>query len=98
MTLRESITRSLNSVAVRVSEKVGRCKVIRVARRLGIKSKLRAHPSIALGAAEVTMLELTGAYATLGDTDTALHYLQESINREFGFPGSIRQDPHLNRR
>ncbi len=67
VTLRESLTRSLNSVAVRVSEKVGRGKVIRVARRLGIKSKLRAHPSIALGAAEVTMLELTGAYATLAN-------------------------------
>ncbi|MCZ6860077.1 MAG: PBP1A family penicillin-binding protein, partial [Alphaproteobacteria bacterium] len=67
VTLRESLTRSLNSVAVRVSEKVGRGKVIRVARRLGIKSKLRSHPSIALGAAEVTMLELTGAYATLAN-------------------------------
>jgi len=67
VTLRESLTRSLNSVAVRVSEKVGRGKVIRVARRLGIKSKLRAHPSIALGASEVTMIELTGAYATLAN-------------------------------
>ena len=67
VTLRESVTRSLNSVAVRVSEKVGRGKVIRVARRLGVKSKLRAHPSIALGAGEVTMLELTGAYATLAN-------------------------------
>ncbi|MEJ2121279.1 MAG: PBP1A family penicillin-binding protein [Alphaproteobacteria bacterium] len=67
VTLRESVTRSLNSVAVRVSEKVGRGKVIRVARRLGIRTRLRAHPSIALGASEVTMLELTGAYATLAN-------------------------------
>ena len=67
VTLRESVTRSLNSVAVRVSEKVGRKKVIRVARRLGVRSRLRSHPSIALGAGEVTMLELTGAYAALAN-------------------------------
>ncbi len=67
VTLRESLTRSLNSVAVRVSERVGRNKVIRVARRLGIKSKLSPRPSIALGAGEVTMLEITGAYATFAN-------------------------------
>ena len=67
VTLRESVTRSLNSVAVRVSEKVGRKKVIRVARRLGLRSELKAHPSIALGASEVTMLELAGAYASLAN-------------------------------
>jgi len=67
VTLRESVTRSLNSVAVRVSEKVGRKKVIRVARRLGVRTRLRSHPSIALGAGEVTMLELTGAYAALAN-------------------------------
>jgi len=72
VTLRESVTRSLNSVAVRVSEKVGRGKVIRVARRLGIRSRLRAHPSLALGASEVTMLELTGAYAALANSGTGV--------------------------
>jgi len=72
VTLRESVTRSLNSVAVRVSEKVGRKKVIRVARRLGIRTPLRAHPSIALGAGEVTMLELTGAYAALANNGTGV--------------------------
>jgi len=72
VTLRESVTRSLNSVAVRVSEKVGRKQIIRVARRLGIRTQLRAHPSIALGASEVTMLELTGAYAALANNGTGI--------------------------
>ena len=34
-----------------------------MARRLGITTPLRAHPSLALGAYEVTLLELTAAYA-----------------------------------
>ncbi len=37
--------------------------MVRTARRLGIHSKLHDQPSIALGTAEVTLLELTGAYA-----------------------------------
>jgi len=67
VTLREAFARSLNSVAVRVGERAGRDRVVAVARRLGITSKLAAHPSIALGASEVTLLELTGAYATFAN-------------------------------
>lgn len=62
VTLKDAMARSLNTVAVRVSERVGRRKVIAAARRLGISSPLLPHPSIALGASEVTLLELTAAY------------------------------------
>jgi penicillin-binding protein 1A len=67
VTLREAFARSLNSVAVRISERAGRDRVVAAARRLGITSKLAGHPSIALGASEVTLLELTGAYATFAN-------------------------------
>ncbi len=67
VTLREAFARSLNSVAVRISERAGRDRVVAAARRLGITSELAAHPSIALGASEVTLLELTGAYATFAN-------------------------------
>ena len=67
VTLREAFARSLNSVAVRVSEAAGRDRVVAAARRLGITSKLAARPAIALGASEVTLLELTGAYATFAN-------------------------------
>jgi penicillin-binding protein 1A len=46
---------------------VGRDKVIRAARRLGITSALRPDPSLALGSHEVTLLELTGAYAAVAN-------------------------------
>jgi penicillin-binding protein 1A len=52
---------------VRVSERAGRDRVVAAAKRLGITSKLAGHPSIALGTSEVTLLELTGAYATFAN-------------------------------
>lgn len=63
MTLREAAARSINTIAVQVDEKVGRDKVIETARRLGITSDLKPHPSLALGSFEVGVLELTAAYA-----------------------------------
>ena len=67
VTLRESFARSMNSVAVRVTQKVGPKKVVEAARRLGITSELRPNGGISLGASEVTLLELTGAYAVFAN-------------------------------
>ncbi|NWG45779.1 MAG: penicillin-binding protein 1A [Alphaproteobacteria bacterium] len=69
VTLREAVAKSLNTVAVRVSEEVGRESVSATAQRMGIVSPLTAGPSLALGSSEVSVLELAGAYlpfATLG--------------------------------
>ena len=62
VTLTTAMEKSINTVAVRVSETVGRDKVIDVAQRLGIESELSPNPSIALGTSEVSLLELTAAY------------------------------------
>ncbi len=67
VTLRESFARSMNSVAVRVTQKVGPKTVVATAQRLGITSKLRPTGGIALGASEVTLLELTGGYAVFAN-------------------------------
>ena len=67
MTLREAFARSVNTIAVQVSERVGRRRVVDTARRLGITSQLPPHPSIALGAVEVTLIELTAAYAAIAN-------------------------------
>ncbi len=65
VTLREGVARSINTVAVAVSETVGRTRVIDMARRMGVTADMSPDPSIALGVAEVTPLEMAGAYATL---------------------------------
>jgi penicillin-binding protein 1A len=65
ITLREAFARSSNAAAVRLSERVGRANVLRAARELGISSPLPDSPSVALGTAGVSLLELTSAYASV---------------------------------
>ena len=65
ITLREAFLRSSNAAAVRLSERVGRQNVLRAARELGISSALPDSPSVALGTAGVSLIELTGAYAAI---------------------------------
>lgn len=62
VTLRESLAKSMNSVALRLAKNVGVNRIIEVARRLGISSELRKDLSIALGTSEVSLHELTNAY------------------------------------
>ncbi len=63
VTLAQALAQSINTVAVMVAERAGRDRVIGVARRLGVTARLKPTPSLALGAAEVSLIELTGAYA-----------------------------------
>src|SRR5438270_2328200 len=78
VTLTQAITRSINVVPVKLSiaigqkaqpkapnpAKIGRAKIVEVARRFGIKAPLPDTPSLPIGADEVTVLEHAVAYAT----------------------------------
>jgi len=65
MTLAEAFAKSINTAAARLALQVGLKEVIAAARDLGITDALPAVPSLALGAAEVNLLELTAAYAAV---------------------------------
>ena len=65
ITVREAFARSSNAATVRLSESIGRANVLRAARELGITSTLPNTPSVALGTAGVSLLELTSAYAAV---------------------------------
>ncbi len=67
VTLTEALASSLNAATVRLSETIGRTHTIRLARQLGMTAALGNEPSLALGAGEVTVLELTAAYAALAN-------------------------------
>jgi penicillin-binding protein 1A len=67
VTLRTALAESLNTPAVQLAQRVGIDRVIAAARRLGITTRLPANLSLALGSGEVTLLELTSAYAALAD-------------------------------
>ncbi|NGM32721.1 PBP1A family penicillin-binding protein [Methylobacterium sp. DB0501] len=65
VTLRTAFAHSINTVAVQLAEAVGIPAVIETARGLGITSDLPNLPSLALGSAETTLLEITRAYAAV---------------------------------
>ena len=72
MPLVRAFARSINTVAVQVSERAGRRRVIDAARRLGITTPIAPHPSLALGTSEVTLIELTAAYAAVANGGIAV--------------------------
>ena len=63
VTLTVGLSKSLNTIAAQLVMEVGPKNVAKTARRLGIESKLTPNASISLGTSEVTLLELTSAYA-----------------------------------
>ena len=84
ITLREAFARSSNAATVRLAQKVGRNNVIRAARDLGITTPLPDQPSLALGTAGVSLLELTSAYAAIasGQYPVAAHGLSSASSPE----------------
>ncbi|GIX47699.1 MAG: penicillin-binding protein 1A [Candidatus Tectimicrobiota bacterium] len=66
-TLRTALAHSRNLVTVRVADKIGVPAVLAYARRLGITSPLAPYLSLALGASDVTLLELAAAYGVFAN-------------------------------
>ncbi|RAU23335.1 carboxypeptidase [Paramagnetospirillum kuznetsovii] len=67
ITLRKALAESVNTVAVRLVEEVSPGRVIATARRLGITSDLRNDATLALGTSEVSLVEMTTAYASFAN-------------------------------
>ena len=73
VTLKHAFANSLNSVAVQLANKLGTDKIIETASKLGITSEIKRNDqTIALGSSEVSLLELTTAYATIANDGTAV--------------------------
>ena len=62
-TFRQALIHSANAATVRVAQVVGERRIIETAHKNGIVAELQPIPSIALGALEVTPVELVTAYA-----------------------------------
>jgi len=67
VTIRRALEQSLNVPAALVAQGVGLGYVTKVAHAAGISSSLAAVPSLALGTSEVTLLEMTTAFATIAN-------------------------------
>lgn len=86
VTVRQALEESINVPTVRLLEKIGVDPVIELAHRMGIESDLRREYVLALGASEVSPLEMVRAYGVFADG---------GIRRE---PRTLRWvlDPHGN--
>ena len=85
VTLRQALAQSLNTVAAKLAVSVGPDNVVSVAHRLGITSNLGNDASIALGTSEVTLLDLTSAFAPFANGGyTAAPYVVKRITTRDG--------------
>jgi len=80
--VREALERSFNVATARLAQEIGIGRVADVAHRLGIESKLPLVPSLALGVADVSPLEMARAYATLasGGIRPQIHSIEDLVN------------------
>ncbi|MGE4351497.1 MAG: transglycosylase domain-containing protein [Bdellovibrionales bacterium] len=84
VTARVALAQSLNTVAVRIAQRVGIGKVIAAARALGITSPMDRDLSLALGTSLATPLEMTGVYAAFATGGRAVtpYGIKEIRNRK----------------
>jgi membrane peptidoglycan carboxypeptidase len=79
ITMDQALAQSENAVALRVAQQVGLDRVVKMAQQMGVKSDLLAVPGLVLGQSEVTLLEITGAFAVLANGGT--RHRPHAINR-----------------
>jgi penicillin-binding protein 1A len=91
ITLRRALADSRNIPAVRLLDKVGIENVVDLARRFGITSPLPSYLPLALGAADLTLLEHTSAFTVF--PDDGIHIEPHDIRRVLTYDGAILEEP-----
>ena len=84
--MRQALAESRNAVAVWITREIGLNRVIRASRELGIRTPLQPYITTALGASEVRLLELAGAYRAMASGILAQPYI---IDRVTGASGEV---------
>jgi penicillin-binding protein 1A len=98
VTLKTAFADSINTISAQLVQKVGVERVIAMARSLGITTPLPAVPSLALGSADVTLLEMTRAMDTIAtDTKSLKPYTVEAISARSGAPLYTHPAPKVER-
>jgi len=82
--LREALAESRNAVAIWITGQIGIDAVLRTSRSLGVQTPLRRYATTALGASEVSLLELATAYRTIASGVLAQPYVVRQIVRDTG--------------
>ncbi|MGI9374057.1 MAG: transglycosylase domain-containing protein [Hyphomicrobiales bacterium] len=62
-----ALAKSINTIPVHLAQAIGRRSIIETAKAVGLESELRPNASMPLGTNEVTVMDITGAYATFAN-------------------------------
>ena len=95
LNIRDALTKSINTIAVKVIIEIGFEPTIKLAHDMGIKSELKPNYSLALGSNEVNLLELTNAYGTFANQGNYVesHGIRRILNREGDVIWSAKYKP-----
>lgn len=90
ITLRRALADSRNIPAVELADRIGIQRVIDVARRIGITSPLPPYLPLALGAADLTLLEHTSAFTVF--PDDGIHVQPILVRRVTTYDGALLEE------
>jgi penicillin-binding protein 1A len=92
ITLRRAISQSRNIPALKLADRVGLSAVIQMARRFGISSPLPAYLPVAIGAAEVTLIEETAAFTAF--PNDGVRVVPRYIRRVTDYQGQVLEEDY----
>jgi penicillin-binding protein 1B len=67
VTVRDALTNSLNVATVKVAELIGYGRVVQIARQMGLGNNIQATPAVALGAYEMTAVDVAAGYTAFAN-------------------------------
>ena len=67
LTLKDALAQSVNTVTAQVMGRIGPVPVVRLAKKMGVESRIPEVPSIALGTVDLSVYEMVGAYSTFAN-------------------------------
>jgi len=67
LTLKDGLAGSVNTISANLIDKVSPINVVRLAKAAGIQTEIKANPSIALGAVDLSLFEMVSAYSTFAN-------------------------------
>ncbi|MEQ1354623.1 MAG: PBP1A family penicillin-binding protein, partial [Candidatus Acidiferrum sp.] len=90
VTIRQALTNSLNVATVKVAELIGYGRVVQIARQMGLGTNIQPTPAVALGAYEMTPVEVAAGYTTFATVGTRAE--AEFLKRVVGADGKTLEE------
>jgi penicillin-binding protein 1A len=93
VTLKRALANSINTVSAKLIDKTGPDAVIKMTRKLGVKSDIPSQPSIALGAVDITVKDMVAAYSTFANQ--GIYMKPQVITKIVDKNGNVIFEPKL---